>query len=131
MSHSHLLPFVPVPGPNRRRQLAGLVLRAGPELERAAAAAAHRHGEAGQHPAGRGQPAGPQELPVLPPVHPAHLPAEALGGHAAGPGAAAQLCAGAPPAGGVFLSIASASSVPGHRVTDPWDKLKCIQMVRE
>lgn len=86
--------------PCRYSQLAGLLLRPGAQLERPAAASAHRHGEERRDPAGRGQPAGSEELPLLPPVHLTDLPPAALGGHTESAGAATQLRPGAAPAGG-------------------------------
>lgn len=85
---------------HRHGELARLLLRPGAQLERPAASAAHRHGEERRDPARRGQLVGPEELPVLTPVHFTHLPPEALGGHPESPGASAQLCARAAPAGG-------------------------------
>lgn len=76
-------------------QLADFFLPAGEELEWTGTPQAHRHGEARVDSEARGHSAGPAKLPVLPPVHLASLPAAAMGGGSARPGAAAQLCAGA------------------------------------
>lgn len=84
----------------RYSELARLFLRPGAQLERPAAASAHRHGEERWDPTRRGQPVGSEELPLLPPVHLTYLPPEALGGHTESPGAATQLRPGAAPAGG-------------------------------
>lgn len=107
----------------RHGQLAGVVLRPGAQLERPAAAAAHRHGEEGQHPARRGQPVGPEELPVLSAMHFTDLPAETLGGHAESLRAAPQLCAGAAPAGGKLSPVSSSRLYTPFCLTAPPETL--------
>ena len=76
-------------------QLADFFLPAGEELEWIDPPKAHRYGEARIDTEARSHPVRSAQLPVLSPVHPAPLPAEAVGGGSARPRAAAQLCAGA------------------------------------
>ena len=76
-------------------ELADFFLPASEELEWIDPPKAHRYGEARIDTEARSHPVRSAQLPVLSPVHPAPLPAEAVGGGSARPSSAAQLCAGA------------------------------------
>lgn len=97
-------------------QLADFFLPAGEELEWIDPPKAHRYGEARIDTEARSHPVRSAQLPVLSPVHPAPLPAEAVGGGSARPRTAAQLCAGAEALG------SESSLFPIYPLPDCWHR---------